>query len=242
MNSNLQNNVAPSDNYTITDSEIEGLYYGVTTDKIEQRAWLLRIRKGKGELYMPPDKLIIQQVRISSEGHVDFQTETGLGDVIYNFTGKIASNSIKGEISILPKQSANISSSKLEVLLQKIDVSSMDNEDVSGLFSNVHYVEKGGDLVGTDLILFPLNGELIGVFTSYENEMIPYSVKAKQSGKEIDFSIYTKAGEQNFRGSILSQNIRLWRYGRDVDPKLTPSILPKTQKVSSILTSVKPQK
>ncbi len=236
-NTDIQRNVTIYSNNNISANlNIEGLYFGVSDNQLGRRAWLLRLKKGEGILYMPPNNLAIPQVEISPTGHINFQSNVGLGNVTYSFRGQFTSNTIQGEFRLSSVRPSSEKTSSAEVALQRIDLSSLNKKNVAGLYSNVQYVEEGGDLVGEDLILIPYQEELIGIFTSYENEMIPYAVNIKQSKNKIKFNIKTDDGEQNFQGLISARSIKLWRNDMKADPEAEPMILPRKQLLSDILT------
>lgn len=221
---------------TSADQNIEGLYFGVSDNQLGQRAWLLRLEKGKGILYMPPGNLIISRVEVSSTKHINFQSNAGLGDVAYNFIGQVVSNTIQGEFQFSPAGLSNEKRVTAEVLLQRIDASSLNDKNVSGLYSNVQYVEEGGDLVGDDLILIPYDEKLIGIFTSYENEMTPYAVDILQQGNKIRFNMNTENGEQSFQGLTSSKEVKLWHNDTTANSETELIILFKKQKLSDVLT------
>lgn len=232
-----QNTSISNDDKSSTNSSLEGLYFGVSNNELGQRAWLIRITKNKGILYMPPNNLEIPKLEITSAGSINFQSDVGLGGKSYSFNGQIISKSIQGEFDLLSGSHSDGKTTKFKTALQKIDLSSLN--DMYGLYSNVQYVEEGGDLVGEDLILIPSNKKMSGVFTSYENEMIPYAIDVKQQGNKMKFNINTRNGEQNFQGLISSEKFNFWRNNVNDDPETKPVTLIKKQQLSDFLVKVK---
>lgn len=232
-----QNTIINNDDLTSAALNIEGLYFGVSNNNSGQRAWLLRLKKGRGVLYMPPNNLEIPKVEITSIGGIIFQSDVGLGGKFYSFKGQINSSSIDGEFSLLFDSDLDGKTAKFKTTLQKIETPSL--KDIYGLYSNVRFVEEGGDLIGEDLILIPYNKKISGVFTSYENEMIPFPIIFKGREDKIKFSIKTRNGEQSFQGLISSERFNFWRINVNGNAETNPITLTKKQQLSDFLINEK---
>jgi hypothetical protein len=193
---------------------------------------------------MPPNNLNISYLQIDSTGHLSFHSDVGVGGVAYSFDGQVNTNELRGIIHTTRDQpSSNEEISNCEVLLRKVDVQFLNESqmsNISGLYSNVEYSAEGGDLVGDELILLPTNGELTGIYTSYENEMIPYlALNITQSGEQIRFKVNTGSGEESFHGFKVTKMIKLWRDDLNADQEAEPIVLPKKRPLLNILEGLK---
>lgn|GEM_PF-6839609 len=105
------------------------------------------------------------------------------------------------------------------------------------MYSNVKYVEEGGDLVGAELTLIPSAAGDMGIFTSYENDRLPYAVGNIVRTKDaIRFTVRTQNGEESYQGELSPQKITLRRNDAEADPEQKPMVLVKTKGVADILT------
>ncbi len=228
---------------TDSNTHTKGLYFGESKDSDGRRAWFLYFdpEVGKGILYMPPNNLALS-TKITSSGQVIFHSEGGIGDVVYRFDGHFAANYIEGKIHITrTRPSAKEDVSSISVTLRKIDVDTLSKAQgtsISGLYSSAKYNNEGGDVTGDELILIPNGGGFEGIFTSFDNEMIPYVMtNIVQSGNKLQFNVQTDTGEETYQGTLLPQKVTLKRSDMNADPKAEQLILLKESGVFDILTA-----
>ena len=220
------------------NSMTEEYYFGVTNSGSERRAWLVKLGAKGGVLYMPPGNLRIRHPSISGAGNVSFETEPGLGGVSYRFAGRFEQEKILGEFRTSSAEPNVGSSTGVAVTLERMPITTARNA-LSGFYSNVQFVEEAGDLVGQEVILISAGNQLVGVFTSYESEIIPFSFYPKQVGKKVEFEIITASGTEQFKGFISPKKIQIRRTDADADPKSEPMILPRKKGLDDFLMSLK---
>lgn len=237
-------NGSPSrDNSVPVNQSLEGIYFGTSDNhQLGRRAWLLRLdsRAGRGWLYMPPNNLELSHVELSPTGRLTFRSDVGLGDIAYNFDGQLTADGITGTFHIIRTQpSGNEGIGNASVALRKLDARLLDEEraaNIGGLYSNVEYNEEGGDLIGAELILIPDSEGMIAIFTSYENEMLPYAAaNITQSGATLQFRTRTESGEESYQGTLSAERITLRRDDVNADSEAEPIVLFKRKSLPDIL-------
>lgn len=226
----------------LVNQSLEGVYFGTSDNQLGRRAWLLRLdsRTGRGSLYMPPNNLELSHVEMSSTGRLTFRSEVGLGDVTYSFDGQVTSSGITGTFHITRAQpSANEEIGSVPVTLRKLDAQLLNERqtaNIGGLYSNVEYNEEGGDLIGAELILIPNGEEITGIFTSYENEMLPYAaVNITRSRNTVQFRTHTESGEESYQGTLSRERITLRHDSVNADSEAEPMVLFKRRSLPDIL-------
>lgn len=237
-----RNNVASQNSEDAASQRLEGLYFGVSDNQLGRRAWLFRLdpQTGRGSLYIPPNNLELSHIEAKPTGRLTFHSDVGLGDVTYSFDGQVTSDGIKGKFYIArARPSAKEEIGSAMVTLRKLDAQPSHERqaaNISGLYSNVDYNEEGGDLTGEELIIIPDREGLIGIFTSYENEMLPYAaVNITQSQDGIQFRTRTETGEETYRGTLSPKKITLRRNDTNANAGAEPMVLFKKKEMLEIL-------
>lgn len=238
-----QNDQAVSVNIGVVERKhLKGLYFGTSESSGEVRAWLIHLdsRSGKGKLYMPPENLELTLVEVSPTGHVTFRSGVGFGDLVYRFNGRLSSDVLEGEIRISrARPGSNETVGSVPVSLRRLaqPTEAARASHLGGVYSNVEYIEEGGDLVGDELILIPTDTELVGIFSSYENEMLPYAtIDLKLPASTIKFKTRTAAGEESYEGVVSPDStVILKRTDANADPDAEPIELNRIKRVAAIL-------
>ena len=207
----------------IDNSVINGIYYGTSEGDSGRRAWLLKIENDDSVLYSPPANLTIRQITRGPKGEITFETERAIGDLYYKFVGRIVEERFEGVF----ESTNSRTSTKASTTLRRLDRSLLKKGENSGLFSNVEYVEQGGDLVGSELIVIPFLDNLTGIYTSYENEMTPYATKIEQNGDKISFHLQTGEGIERFDGKLSRNEVRLDYSAADGTREVEQIVMPK---------------
>ncbi len=208
---------------------ISGLYFGSFESEYGNLAWLLEFKNGHAKLYVPPNNLDIRNLELKPEGSISFETEKGLGDLHYKFSGQIINDSLEGTIDLF-----SLRPFKANVTLRRIDTNRLKQPEFYGLFSNVEYIEESGDLVGDELIILPISNDLFGIYTSYENGMISYATKIKRDGNSIKLNIQTEDGVLSFSGFLSLGELRLVLITEESESTQTEIVLPKRREVNNL--------
>ena len=224
-----------------TNQTLTGLYLGISDGHLGNRAWLLSLdsRTGRGILYMTPNNLELVDLKFSQSGRLTFRSVKDIGDVIYLFDGTVGASGIAGQFrNTRQGQGENAETPSFPVTMTKLDLSSSGSRlGVSGLYSNVRYSAEGGDLIGAELVLFWHGGKPAMIFTSYNNEMLPYSAtNIVQSRNIIRFRVRTATGEESYSAVISAQRTTLRRIDAKADPSAWPVILRKRKELANIFT------
>lgn len=213
-------------------------YLGVSHDNSGRRAWLIKLDHDGGVLYMPPGNLRIRRPTISKAGDIGFETESGLGGIVYKFTGLITANTIVGKFSSSSDSTSVDNNEITQVSMERLN--SFERQDhVEGLFSNARFVEESGDITGEEIVLIRTQGRLIGIITDFENEMVPFAFYPNKSKSKIAFDIMTSSGSQHFRGTLSTTEIRLNQIDQDIAAKSVPIVLRKKKEISDFFSALK---
>jgi hypothetical protein len=217
--------------------EISGFYFGTSQSQSEEIAWFLKIdfESKTGSLYMPPEVLKLSIVKSDETNQFSFRSNTGFGDVIYEFKGEISRTGMRGTIYQIYPDSKN--NQTFEVLLQRFtpdSLSGSNDTEINGMYSNVKYIEDSGDLFGKELILISTSDGFVGLFTPFEG--VPTTQYAlmniKRNENNLQFSLQTKNGIENYTGKILDNRIMLKHINR---PNGSPEVLLKNKSLSETL-------
>ena len=226
-----------------TNQTLTGFYFGISENQLGKRGWLFNLDSniGRGKLYMPPANPELVEVKLSQTGRLTFRSFKDVGDVVYLFDGVVSPSGIAGQLQIAREDNEkHPESAALQVVLTKLDLSSaaVSTPSISGLYSNVQYSPEGGDLTGAELILFRHEGKLIVIFTSYENDMLPYlGIGMMQSRNRINFSVRTPTGEERYSAVISRRRIDLRRIDGKADPHASQLSLTKRRELANIFTA-----
>jgi hypothetical protein len=219
-----------------SDADLDGIYFGISEHLGGDRAWLLTLHFGKGQgmLYMPPANLELAVKRSGNE--VSFRSTRDLGDIVYVFEGQLLSTGLSGTFNINRQESTPEKIAHAYVTLKKVAPSKDDRGGgIRGLFSNVRYNEDSGDLTGTELIVFGQLHNLAAIFTSFEDDMVPYVARnLVQSPAGITFAVRTEAGEQRYTAQLVDRRLRLRRIDETRDARRSHVLLLKKKELAQI--------
>ena len=195
--------------------DIDGFFFGVSLDHSARVAWFVKLntKTGSGSLYVPPGPVKLSEVKINTNGQLTFRSDAAFGDVVYEFSGLVSQARIQGTIRRIRPKSVEDAE---ELILNRLNMNYAigdNNAKVSGMYSNVKYIEESGDLVGKEVILIQTSEGLAGILTSYEGEPSdPYALtNAEVSGKSLRFAIQTRNGTENYEGLFSANRIKLKR-------------------------------
>lgn len=154
-------------------------YWGAARDAATQPWFFCVDRRSKGGvLYQPPGLLRLRDLEFKLDDHVSFRSEVFWGKRYYVFEGSTSGEILEGrieEFEIDPRLEAG---SKSAERIRGFDIKAEKLGPIRGSklgiwaahrFSNVHYVEDSGDLVGAELILVRRPNRCIGLVTFYES-------------------------------------------------------------------------
>ena len=187
-----------------------GLYFGVSQGDDGECGWLLWIdgKSSHGKLYAPPEMLDLSQLEVFTGGRVIFRSGIAFGELVYSFEGRIHLNKILGTLQANRlKGPPRAGKNKFSLSFRRIagDLTGRrERRGVSGVYSNVEYVEEGGDLIGTELVLIQRGRELEGILTKYEgapNGSLPIR-GAVTSGGKLRFTTRGDAGIEEYSGEV----------------------------------------
>jgi hypothetical protein len=218
--------------YNLTKREF---YFGVSNSESGRLAWVIDLGPEGGTLYMPPDNLHIERPSVSDKGNLIFETEKGLGGIIYKFSGQFEKGKIVGEFTYYGFNSVP---ERAPVSLEKIPKQNTQS-NIEGLYSNVKFVKETGDLIGEAVVLIPSEHGIVGVFTSYDNEMVPFAFYPKEIGKQVEFDIETENRTQSFKGFLSTKEMRIRRSDSGVDKRTGLTVLPKKKELSDFLQNLR---
>ena len=113
------------------------------------------------------------------------------------------------------------------VVLEKLTLPEPNSQsgDLSGVYSNVRYNERSGDLNGHELILFRRGYELRGIFIKYEDMESLALENISLSGLTLSFRVVTLAGELTFSGTFSGNRIQVRRTDGNANPSLSSEVL-----------------
>lgn len=222
------------------NEQSDEFYFGASNTEIGRRVWFLKLdlANRRGKLFMRPGVLELTNVKRSETGHITFRTETDIGDVIYQFEGDQGPVGITGRFDFIRAEPDTVEEvfTKAPVVLEKITlpVPNPRSRDVSGVYSNLRYNERSGDLSGAELILFWRGNEPRGIFLNYE-DMEPLALSdVSLSGASLKFRVVTLGGEQNYEGTFSGKGISLRQTDPTASPYLSTMVLPKKGEVRSV--------
>jgi hypothetical protein len=217
---------------------LDGFYLGTSKDRFGQRAWFLQFesRKQANYLYKPPGLRKLIAITLDQSSNLSFRSEGG--PVIYSFSGQVKPDGIEGTFQVTRDSSENLG--EVNVSLQKIELQKRGRDmgaGIYGMYSNEEYNEDSGDLTGADLILIPNSNQLLGIFTDYENGMIPYTIlNPKYSGGKIEFEIDRPSGKEHYSGPLSTERVILRRDDSQANPEARSRTLTKKGPLERIFT------
>jgi hypothetical protein len=139
---------------------LAGRYFGIARTEHGDYAEFLKLEAGgTGALYSAQQWTKVCQWKIG-DGVVSFQTAEDYG-MFHTFAGAVAHDTIRGSLRFIEDTSRV--RSQMEVTFQPLDTSDATARILGvpgGLFSNVHYVEEAGDVVGTEIFIGTVRGAL----------------------------------------------------------------------------------
>lgn len=216
----------------------DSLFFGVSNTEDGQRAWLVRLGKaGTGKLYLPPGSLRIAYLK-DSLGNVTFETERGLGDVVYAYTGQHTPEGIRGVIQ--RRWTNGVPARPVETFpldLRAIRLPVLDTAQLSGSFSNSLYSAESGDLTGTEIVFISDSAQLLGVYVSHEGGSVAYAAReVKVAGDTVRFRLFTRDGVEEYRAVFKDDQIALYSAGGNAVSD-SPQILPRAKRTRQLLGS-----
>lgn len=225
---------------------LNGFYFATSKDKYGQRGWLLQIdvTKRLGSLYLPPSMRKLSAISLEPTGHISFRVDGAVGELAKKFSGQLNQSGFKGTLQTSQNgRKSSETAAQIEVSFFKVDTDRLPPAQagaIYGLYSDKEYNRESGDLVGADLILFPSATGIQGIFTSYEDGMIPYAIlNAKYSRKKIEFGIEAMEGKEHYSGSVLPKFVKLNRDDAQANPKGDPWVLPKKSSLTGMFSNSK---
>ena len=208
----------------VRNHQLDGIYFGASDTQYGRSAWLLSLEAGKrrGKLYVPPGVLELKDVKIGEIGRITFRTETGIGDVLYQFEGESGANGITGRFDFVRAEPGLDETvfAKTQVVLAKINLPGANSptRNIGGVYSNVGYSARGEDLTGQQLILFSHGTEWQGIFMWYEDLEPLALMNVTVTGANLQFRVRGSGGEENYRGTFSRNKLQL----RRTDPNMSP--------------------
>lgn len=229
---------------TAAEQPSDELYFGSYTNQFCRCAWFLSLdlANRRGKLFRRPAVLDLTNVEVSQNGRITFRTKADLGSVIYRFEGNQTPDAITGRFDSIPADAdTNTDETPITtdpVLLEKVTlaVHKPQSRDFSAVYSNVRYVEKSGDLVGEELILFWRGNQPRGIFLMYEGEqMDPLAISdVSFSGASLKFRVVTVGGELSYAGTFSGDRLRLRRTDANATPAFSRMVLFNKGSVRSV--------
>ncbi len=149
-----------------TAPRIQGgaLYYG-TSDP--GWAWLLLLDfdRGEGSRYDPGAPIRLCQVRRDAEGSVSWSSFPAAA-IVEHFEGKLAPGGLRGMIRFTRSATGKVVDS-VAIRLDSISLAPSTTETTAGLYSNVTYVARAGDLTGAEVLVLRGGDQPVVIFTEY---------------------------------------------------------------------------
>ncbi|PYV38608.1 MAG: hypothetical protein DMG06_25275 [Acidobacteria bacterium] len=193
-----------------------GIFSGSSKDQYGERAWLVCLDPAnrKGKLYLPPDVLDLSLSDLNEP--IVLQSQKGYGDLVYVLELNLTERLLVGTIST-QRQVANTSKQLLKAEVSLEPVAFQDGwsellQAPSGVYSNLKYVEEGGDLLGTELVLIRRSGgAAVGLITRFEGGPDgPYLLlDTNLRGDFLRFVIRTIHGKEVYSGVLSSSRLEL---------------------------------
>jgi len=224
----------------IGNQQLDGIYFGASDTQYGRTAWLLSLEAGKlrGKLYMPPGVLELKDLKVGETGRISFRTETGIGDVLYQFEGESGPKGITGRFDFVRAEPGTDETvfAKAPVLLEKIKlpVATSQTRDLGGVYSNVGYSTRGEDLTGQQLILFSNGSEWQGIFMWYEDLEPLALMNVTVTGANLQFRVRGDGGEQNYKGTFSGKKLQLRRTDPNTSPAFSNIVLFKKGDIRSL--------
>ena len=103
----------------------------------------------------------------------------------------------------------------LAVSMQAQSTPAKRHGQVFGTFSNMHYIEETGDVVGTEITIIPQYKTAYAVFQCAEGAPSdPVFVPVSLNGNQIRFTVHSgdKSCDGVFTGTLTAQGLRLIAY------------------------------
>jgi len=137
------------------------------------------------------------RVRGDSAGNVSWSSVPDAG-VVEQFKGTLDPSGLRGLITWVEEASARVTS-KVSVDLQPVSANDLSAPEVSGLYSNLHYIQRSGDLTGRDVLILGLGPRPKILITRYEGApQGPFVVESLRVSGDTLSGIYRMARVQHF--------------------------------------------
>lgn len=92
------------------------------------------------------------------------------------------------------------------VLAATVSLSASPKIRVTGLFSNMHWVEEAGDVYGYEVLIVSTGEAYFATFQEAQGHPDrPVVVSVRVSGAEIEFEVPDSGGGRKFQGIVSSQ-------------------------------------
>ena len=187
-------------------------YLGVSDEGRGHRAWLIQLDyvHRLGQIYLRPRCLKILYVQMTANGGLHFASEPGVGDVGYEFIGRITTFGLLGDLYTTRKSRGRVERiGRASVELQRLPRRAMIRA-----YSNMKYNEESGDLVGTELLLISGAGTKAIIYTSSEGGFIPYAAYDLSISRDwLRFKIFADADQASYSARRFGEKLILWREG-----------------------------
>lgn len=193
------------------DIQRERLFLISSETQQTDRGWLLCIDTSSraGWLYSPPLTVPMEEMTISGSGEIALKTKLLQSGSYFLVRGKLSSHKLDGVLMVEPTKE-NPEGGKFNVHGDEIEeLAASAGQLPVGRYSNVRFVEDSGDLVGSEMLVFPVNGKLVALVTFYdgywgEPVFVPLMGKVAKLGRGSSFEI-----ELRFDGREAKYSARL---------------------------------
>jgi hypothetical protein len=173
---------------------LDGIVYGIASDAVGQRAWIVSLDESptRGFIYSAPASAELCDLSVDTIGRVSWNTGKAFGHFVYTFEGR---RSTEGMGGTLRRVRADDDTASFDVALRRVQGSARgaDGGRLTGFYSNMHYVEEAGDLLGSNLLLLLDGDSLVGALTISEGAPSPAYplIHARRDGDTLRFGIQT---------------------------------------------------
>jgi len=190
-----------------------------------------------GTTFLPPSMQRLSDVRWTTDGHVGFTSASPTRPVHFSFEGKSSESTIDGTIKLEDTETKEVRETHLK--LSPLEKSELKTSETRR-YSNAHYYEEAGDLVGADLLLFSENGDLTGVAGFYvgywgEPDHVPLFVSNIKKSPDGNFvfhlSFEGKSKEYLAKHTpsgliVAPTHLETWEMVRKITLKKTQPLIP----------------
>lgn len=193
---------------------LAGRYFGVARTEHRDNAEIVKLdADGSGALYSDQRWTKICQWKTDGGGHVSFQTAKNYG-MFYAFSGTATDDTVRGNLGFM--EGPSTVRSQMDVTFYPLDTADATTRLLgvpAGLYSDVHFVEEAGDMVGTEIFIGTVRGALkvavAFVEGSRSNLFVPHEISV--SADTLRFRTGVPGGQgQDFTAVFALRAVELW--------------------------------